>query len=40
MAVVKKKTWPELFEKTLSGDKGFELRVTDSCLAGRWVDVW
>jgi len=27
--IVKKKTWPESFEKILSGDKRFELRLAD-----------
>ncbi len=29
MAIIKKKTWPEYFEKILSGSKTFELRTTD-----------
>lgn len=29
MAVIKKKTWPELFEKVLSGEKKFDMRVAD-----------
>ena len=29
MAVIEKKTWPELFEKVLSGTKSFDLRLAD-----------
>lgn len=29
MAIIKKKIWPEYFEKVLSGEKRFELRVAD-----------
>ncbi|MDP3882866.1 MAG: DUF3850 domain-containing protein [Candidatus Staskawiczbacteria bacterium] len=29
MAIIKKKIWPELFEKVQSEEKRFELRVTD-----------
>lgn len=27
--VIRKKTWPEYFEKVLSGEKRFELRIAD-----------
>ena len=27
--IIKKKAWPELFEKVISGDKTFELRLAD-----------
>ncbi len=29
MAVIEKKIWPEFFEKVLSGDKTFEIRLAD-----------
>jgi len=29
MAIIKKKTWPELFEKIASGEKNFDLRIAD-----------
>lgn len=29
MAIIKKKIWPEYFEKVKSGEKRFELRVAD-----------
>jgi hypothetical protein len=29
MAIIKKKTWPALFEKILSGSKTFDLRTAD-----------
>ena len=29
MAIIKKKTWPDYFEKILSGSKTFELRTAD-----------
>lgn len=29
MAVIKKKTWPEIFELVLSGEKKFDFRVAD-----------
>ena len=29
MKVIKKKTWPELFEAVLSGEKKFDLRLAD-----------
>ncbi len=29
MAIIKKKTWPELFEKILAGEKKFDLRLDD-----------
>ena len=29
MAIIKKKTWPELFEAVLSGKKKFDLRLDD-----------
>ena len=29
MAVIKKKTWPAYFEKVLSGEKKFDMRVAD-----------
>lgn len=29
MAVIRKKTWPEYFEKILSGEKKFDMRVAD-----------
>ena len=29
MAIIKKKVWPEIFEKVLSGKKKFELRLAD-----------
>jgi hypothetical protein len=29
MRTVRKKTWPEYFEKVLSGEKGFEVRLAD-----------
>ena len=32
---IEKKTWPEYFEKVLSGEKNFELRLADwECKAG------
>ncbi len=33
MAIVKKKTWPEIFELVKSGKKRFEIRVADFDLA-------
>lgn len=29
MAVIKKKAWPEMFERVLSGEKKFDLRLAD-----------
>ncbi|MFH1129346.1 MAG: DUF3850 domain-containing protein [Patescibacteria group bacterium] len=29
MAIIKKKIWPEYFEKVESGEKGYEFRVAD-----------
>lgn len=29
MAIIEKKTWPEVFERVLSGEKKFDLRVAD-----------
>ena len=29
MSIIKKKTWPELFEAVLSGKKNFDLRLND-----------
>ena len=29
MAIIKKKTWPELFEKVLRGEKKFDMRLAD-----------
>jgi ribosomal protein S17 len=29
MAIVEKKAWPEYFEKVLSGEKKFDLRIND-----------
>ncbi|MFA5841732.1 MAG: DUF3850 domain-containing protein [Candidatus Paceibacterota bacterium] len=29
MTTIEKKTWPELFEKVLSGEKKFDLRLND-----------
>lgn len=29
MAIIKKKTWPELFQAILDGDKKFDLRIAD-----------
>lgn len=32
---IEKKTWPELFEKVLSGEKNFDVRLADfACQAG------
>lgn len=32
---IKKKTWPELFQKVLDGDKNFDLRLADfDCMSG------
>ncbi|TSC67005.1 MAG: Uncharacterized protein G01um101472_563 [Parcubacteria group bacterium Gr01-1014_72] len=33
MAIIKKKIWPEFFEKVLSGTKKFELRLADFAVA-------
>jgi len=29
MAIIKKKCWPEFFEKFISGERTFELRLAD-----------